>query len=341
MEGEPTMNLALSYHTGAREQTLRWLEWVRELGGLGRHTLYTICAFDCEPVPDILPNIKIADAERLTGDWQAEKPARSAAAPNSMLRTFAWKFYLEKLGPWLFIEPDAIPLKPGWIDILEAEYISGKQPFMGNRVLIERVPEHMTGNGIYPQNTPELAPTLLMRTNWKSEGSEYELAFDIAGAKEILRQAHFTPLIQHIFRHPGFKTREEFDVVIDPNAVVFHSCKDGSIFQFLGTKNNTLLVDASPAAVERFAKVHNEAMAPFQAAIEKGGDVPCPPESSVIQSSVEDGSNGAATVQPSVAPNDSREALVHDAVAVLKQLCTSPVHTGQVRKELRRQAIIK
>lgn len=38
---------------------------------------------------------------------------------------------------------------------------------------------------------------------------------------------------------------------------------------------------------------------------------------------------------------DSREAILRDAVALLKQLCTSPVHTGKVRKELRSQGVIK
>ncbi len=227
------MNIAMAYYNGARDQVTRWMTHVAELGGLGNHKLFTMPAFDCEPVPDILPNTRLKDEEQITSDWQSAQPARSAAAPNSMFRQFVWHFYLQKLGPWLFIEPDCVPLKKGWLDALEAEYVRGGKPFMGAHVQIERVPEHMSGNGIYPQDTPALAPTIVMHTNWITEGREYELAFDIAGAREVLSQAHFTNLIQHVFRHKGFKSRAEFDALIDPNAVVFHSNKDGSIYQYL------------------------------------------------------------------------------------------------------------
>jgi hypothetical protein len=92
----------------------------------------------------------------------------------------------------------------------------------------------MSGNAIYV-NVPELAPTLVQRTNWTPRGQEqsYELAFDIAGAREVLPKAHFTNLIQHKFRFKGFESWSEFYAVIDPNAVVFHSDKSGSIYKYL------------------------------------------------------------------------------------------------------------
>jgi hypothetical protein len=82
---------------------------------------------------------------------------------------------------------------------------------------------------------PEEAPTIVMRTNWTPRDQErsFELAFDIAGAQEVVPKSHFTTLIQHKFRYEGFKSRTQFDAVIDKNAVVFHSCKDGSIYQYL------------------------------------------------------------------------------------------------------------
>jgi len=105
---------------------------------------------------------------------------------------------------------------------------------MGAHVQIESVPEHMSGNAIYV-NVPEQAPTLIQRANWTPRGQlqSYELAFDIAGAKDVLPKAHFTNLIQHKFRFKGFESRFEFDAVIDPNAVMFHSDKSGSIYKYL------------------------------------------------------------------------------------------------------------
>ncbi len=250
-----SLNIAVAYHKGDRGQFIRWMNHVNELGGLGTCKLYTLPAFDCEPAPDIIDSIKLTDADKIVGDWQSDSPARSAAAPNSMFRTFAWYFYLQKLGPWLFCEPDCVPLKKGWLDTLEAEYIKGGKPFMGAHVLIEKVPEHMSGNAIYPENVPEVGGALLMPANWINNGRWYELAFDVAGAvgtPGILHQVHYTNLIQHRFRHPGFKSREEFDALIDPEAVVFHSNKDGSIYQFLSgggqeVADNHLVQESSPA----------------------------------------------------------------------------------------------
>jgi hypothetical protein len=93
----------------------------------------------------------------------------------------------------------------------------------------------MSGYAVYPTNVPELAPMIVQRLHWvpKGQSQRFELAFDVAGAKDVLPKAHFTNLIQHIFRHKGFESRFEFDATIDPNAVVFHSCKDGSIFKYL------------------------------------------------------------------------------------------------------------
>lgn len=329
------MNVALAYHKGDRDQAVRWMEWVRDLGGIGSHQLFTICAFDCEPIEGILPSTMIPDSERVPGgEWSASSAARSAAAPNAMLRTFAWHFHLQKLGPWAFIEPDCIPLKPGWIDSLEQEYLLAGKPFMGARVLIPNVPEHLTGNSLMPENVPELAPSLIMRTNWITEGKEYELAFDIAGAKEVLPQSHFSVLIQHKFRHPGFKTREEFEATIDPRAVVFHSCKDGSIYPFLRkTDTDEGFVQAAGAAAARIVaeeQVNREWGGTPEQVVEGFRKLAEPRTESSTTAPVTGHLNG-----------DSRESLVRDTVAILKQLCTAPRYIAQVRRELKAQGVTR
>ncbi len=177
----------------------------------------------------------IKDEEQETSDWQVTEAMRSAAGPNSSFRQVAWDAYMNKRGPYFWCELDCIPLTRDWLDKLESEYKSCGKPFMGANVQIESVPEHLSGNAIYPTNIPEVAPTLVKRTEWIPRGQErsYELAFDIAGAREVLPQSHFTNLIQHKFRFKGFESRYEFDAVIDKNAVVFHSDKKGTIFKYL------------------------------------------------------------------------------------------------------------
>jgi hypothetical protein len=85
------------------------------------------------------------------------------------------------------------------------------------------VPEHCTGNAIYPQETPSEAPRLLVAS---------DVAFDVYGAKEMLPKAHRTALIQHVFNisgsPPTFPNQESLRL-LQPGAVLFHRCKDMSL----------------------------------------------------------------------------------------------------------------
>ncbi len=238
------MRCVISIAEHEREMAFKWFDWVSELGGTEGHSLHIIPAagMDMKEIyakaDKAFPHSGVTtqiDYEEQTSDWQNRELIRSASGPNSAFRQVAWHIFQNKTGPWFWCELDCIPTRKDWLDRLEAEYKSCGKPFMGAQVLIETVPEHMSGNAVYPQNVPEEAPLLVMRTAWKPKGQEqrFELAFDVAGAKDVLPKAHWTNLIQHIFRHKGFESRAEFDATIDPNAVVFHSCKDGSIFKYL------------------------------------------------------------------------------------------------------------
>ena len=236
------MNVCISIAEHELEMAHRWMDWVIELGGTDGHYLYIIPASGIN-VPETVRKANAAfggrvkiikDEESQTSDWQNTEQLRSASGPNSAFRQVAWHFYMNKLGPYFWCELDCIPLRKDWLDRLETEYKSCGKPFMGAHVQIESVPEHMSGNAIYV-DVPEQAPGLVQRTNWTPRGQNqsFELAFDIAGAKDVLPKAHFTNLIQHKFRFKGFESRAEFDAVIDPNAVVFHSDKKGTIYKYL------------------------------------------------------------------------------------------------------------
>src|SRR5438067_1504871 len=152
------MNCAVAFHAHDLTNVIENLKWTRELGGCRNHDLFLMPAKSMELPSDLLPLVRevfrqveiVPDAEGITSSWQNAK--KDAAGPNSSIRQFAWHFYLRKLGAWCFWEPDAVPLKAGWLDRLEAEYQQGGKPFMGAKVNIGSIP-HMTGNAIYPQDT--------------------------------------------------------------------------------------------------------------------------------------------------------------------------------------------
>ncbi len=361
------MNIAMAYFKGDRELAIKWLNWVKELGGLGNHKLFLIRAFDCDPIPEVLPFTEVKDEECQTEpkgqqDWQSREPMRSASAPNSMFRQLAWKFYNEKLGPYLFIEPDCIPLVTGWHDKLWDEYVRGGKPFCGAKVLIESVPEHLTGNSIYV-DVPELAPSLVRRTNWTPAGQprSFELAFDIAGAREVLQKCHFTTLIQHKFRFKGFESRYEFDAVIDKNAVVFHSDKKGTIYKYL-RENLSGVKETLDDAVRPYIEQYKNICGGVGEVIASGGIATEPASSQTTTEGSAIGftrtftpsddlenviaqnaviKNGLPAMSPPWENREDSERDVKMLCDTLKLFCGAPVYKGRVREALREAKIIK
>lgn len=231
------MNALIAYTSTA--QVLKLLEWTAELGGVQNHNLILMPfkGLDAAPVVDMgkraFKSVRVEpDVWGVTSNWADQsKGIKDAFGPNSMMSQAAWAVYNQKLGPFFFWEPDAIPLVPDWLDRLEAEYKQAGKPFMGAYVpaTATGVPAHLTGNAICPENTIELAPSMVLCK---------QLAFDVAGAAEILPRAHITKQIQHLFYYPEYPSQPTFpdqrslDIVRD-DAVLFHRSKDGTLLQRL------------------------------------------------------------------------------------------------------------
>lgn len=127
-------------------------------------------------------------------------------------------------GDWLWLESDAVPIKPGWLDILENAHKLGGKTFTGNVV----GKQHMTGCGIYPNSVFGHIYNAMMTR---------QKPFDIvAGIMDgILSKTHpINDLIQHtpdVDFH--FNSQEDVDNIVHPEAVLFHKCKDGSLIDVL------------------------------------------------------------------------------------------------------------
>lgn len=231
------MNIALAFHAGDLDQAVRWIDWVGELGGVSKHSLFLMpekgLFLTCTPSGFKSVGI-VQDYEGVQSDWSASNaPVRDASGPNSMIRQFAWHFHLNKLGPWMFIEPDAIPLRPDWADLIEAEYLASGKRCMGARVpKIGETPEHSTGNMVLPQDAAVLLPKLMLPIHAEFDGRRVQIAFDVAAATDILANFHETRLIQHVFRGPEVTTLD----TVREDAVIFHTCKKGEIIPLLRKK---------------------------------------------------------------------------------------------------------
>lgn len=153
--------------------------------------------------------------------------------------------------PWLWLEADAIPMKPKWLDTLFDEYKRGGKPFMGH---IVQDMGHMNGVGIYPNDVARYTTKPFMVVHG---------AFDVAMKEEAIEETHnANHLILHCWGlgsndHPQHRgddpvasfrdvgqmnrvlncTKEEWElrqskgepVGPKPDEVLFHRCKDGSL----------------------------------------------------------------------------------------------------------------
>jgi hypothetical protein len=202
-------------------------KWMNELGGCKGHEVVAIADARCQQAVFIVnelkkcfDNVYVLPAKAVIDGWPE--------GANYFFRTAtAWLGNAPKWPCFLWMEPDAVPLRKSWLDLLEAEYKACGKRFMGDRVQVENIPLHMSGVGIYPNPLHAYA------------GEAYrasETAWDMAGKDQIVPQAHFTKLIEHAWRHPVFTNPSELKTQIRPETILFHSSKDGSLIKLLREK---------------------------------------------------------------------------------------------------------
>jgi hypothetical protein len=136
--------------------------------------------------------------------------------------------------PWLWAEPDMIPLKKVWLEVLQSEYLGCGKPIMGS---IVPVLGHMNGTAVYPTNFAAMSPGAM--------GSK-DGAFDTDMKPDIEGKVHdASHLIQHAWgivggrvHHcagpaPSFRTPNDIEAWVKKGAVTFHRCKDGTLIKVL------------------------------------------------------------------------------------------------------------
>lgn len=174
------------------------------------------------------------------------------AAPNhvwqNVARFIAYFRSKFKDQPWLFLEPDAIPIRSGWWSDIEKAYFDKKKPFMGHVV---NGMGHLTGVAVYPPSVSDYLSSALMVTN---------AAWDVVLGKELNDRGAINDLVYNnwkLFQHvwamgPDFKptndssfpvpTFSDFNTMlkwVDLEAAIFHRNKDGTLIDWLRFKNSS------------------------------------------------------------------------------------------------------
>lgn len=147
--------------------------------------------------------------------------------------------------PFLWLEPDAVPLTPDWMDQLATEYYWQPKKFMGPFIHSNdpKFPKtHLNGVSIYPNNAWDIlnsVPAFKGTTAW-----------DIASAAKVVPMASDTKLISQFFgttetpptfREKRVKGDPEGIVttkIIHERAVLYHRSKDGSLIDLARKRMN-------------------------------------------------------------------------------------------------------
>ncbi len=233
------MLIVLPFYNGDAPQLLNLLLWIKQLGGAKAHPALFVADAGVdwryasqirELAKDCFHSIQLITTEDSVTGWpQGANALFNRAAAHCR-------------EPWLWLEPDAIPLHPAWADIIAEEYAKCGKQFMGHiyDCAQPNLPKKMlSGVAVYPGGLHSLAPT-----GGEGWGEGAAVAFDVALASTLVPQAHHTVRIQHFWGEPDLPPtfpapgqpmpRNGFTLAkLQGNAVIFHRNKDGTLIERL------------------------------------------------------------------------------------------------------------
>jgi hypothetical protein len=231
--------------------------------------------------------------------------------------------------PFLYMEADCVPTRPGWYPEIEDAYRIAKRPFMGPIVPASARfgnPQHMAAIAVYPSDLVKFGAGDAMNAN--------EVPFPAAAAKGIMRSVQATNLICHDPEGAG----------VPPGCALYHPDRNGSILARFSNGNlgfnPTLEIEPSrgngkiPAESEGIFPLatteHCKGAFPLaeiqtQELRRRVNAIPLPP---------------AAALIPWQSKLESIER-IRALVTELKSYCSTPQYTSTVRTELFHGGVIQ
>ena len=225
---------------------LDMLLWMAELDGKTRHTALLVAAKPTsEQYVCSMREASSAVFRSVTVVRQANEDERGWPMSCNALFRVAHAAVGSIGSPYfLWLEPDCVPLRAGWMDAIESEYTRAKKPFMG---AIGPMPyRHLTGVAVYPRD--------LERYNGAMLTDSLTTPWDVVRPHHVLPNSHITDLIQHEWGLPGEPWTFPTPVSVDrirPGAMLFHRCKDGSLIKRLQEKADVTLCRRKPVPAEK------------------------------------------------------------------------------------------
>lgn len=235
------MLVVIPFHAGDTVAVSELLGWIKELGSALNHEALLVADagtpwIDCRELLGLATKLfrkadLINTGKNVTG-W--------VIGANSLFFTAAEHAKANKRGPWLFLEPDAIPVRAGWLDMIEMEWLGLKhnQQFLGDiyDCDIPNLPRRlMSGIAVYSENAYDLL----------SQFKDDARAWDVAGSEIMVSKGAPSSMIQHFWGQknlpPTFSDKRDSNSPVNtftlwnirPDVVLFHRNKDGTLIHLL------------------------------------------------------------------------------------------------------------
>lgn len=248
------MNIVFAYHNGDAELALLSAKAITAMGINMRHKA-TVCATeDTALVREITEELKKSFPE--VGRIVAQDGFNGwPLGPNQMFADAAAYCYSVN-EPWMFWEPDCSPMKSGWVDDLEAEFLKepavlGHQYGGGMASNGKNIYKMIVGSAVYPYNVLELCPSAQSLGNYnlayRSAGTIPE-PWDVRCRWNFMAIGRDCQLLRTYWKSVNYQWKDGKIVffaedaeaqaiqevtcperIISSRAVVIHGCKDGSL----------------------------------------------------------------------------------------------------------------
>lgn len=246
--------VVLPYCTKDAAQALTLLQWCAELQGGLEKFFPALLVADVAVAPDTRKELHQAARKTFaTVRTITAQVSQKGWLPNQM---FMWAAHYVRDNyrlPWLWLEPDCVPLTPFWLYDLALAYAKSPLRYLG--AVIEQTGQpnlparHLTGCSVYPNDAYDVFSRIPSVANGTA-------AWDIAGGLTVAEGAQHTPLIQHFWgpaaeSAPVFVKERKPDsppnhVRLDflkPDAVLFHRTKDNGLIDLLREQRNGSTVE--------------------------------------------------------------------------------------------------
>lgn len=238
--------IVLPFCKSDADKAVRLLQWIKELGGCPENDCVTLAAVD---VPDeIERNVNVlAHMDVFAAAYPVRTPfklqdEKHPIGPNWMFETVLKYFHKTKgTRPFLWLEPDCVPMRKGWLQEIENEY--ARCVALQKRILActaeftnPKWPKVIaSGTAVYPPNAWEI---------YKSLQTNRKVAWDVQFADKVMpmvmKSRTILSRLNHNLPPTYFRTKTE---KAPPNAVyldqipkavtLVHPDKDGSLIKLL------------------------------------------------------------------------------------------------------------